>query len=924
MEVEKVIFLLIMFLGILHYGKPREDVIETARTEVIIWIGLGLLALLSILCFQIASIIFFGTDNPASYVPFFAVWLFPPVWAIASYILIPIYFRKKFKLVADDEDDDVREFVTTYSAQMGIPSPAIVYANAGPFVYGKDKYTARLVLPQDFSKKINDIDEVQGKEFAARAKEFIIRHELSHIKNRDFVFASWGEVFWSVMKFWIPFCYTIPLIYCVLKTDELVTILGITQNGLGTLLRIHIWLCSTVTLVLALLYLTFPSICRIRQYLADARASLNFFRKDLLADVDSESLIWYTLHRFSFGGTSSRKTSLKKYIKKIAFWFQGKWRRRFLYLYKFFFSTEPGRDSRAEMIENGTYSAPSDILLTKNESVWVGILVGLFLFMAMIGMLLSPCQVKIFSKNIYTLIGALGVFAASFIFCLPLKNSLHTEDDKKFYLGLFRQHFYGYLAAVVLVFLLMLPVTIWSLLFQTDEQKVLILIAIIPLYVAVIIFSVFIFSLAISFFSRISFYAFNNPEAIYIIKRSFIGAVLIGVFLAAEIYLLGITPFVAGVFLGMFVVIKWGILKTPYASVFEMYFEFNIGEYKISSQGVIKTVLISNAVVLIGLSPLIIIPLIIYFIPGINSLPKYQVTIYHLVIMAFGFVLLAYGSKNIFKAGEAIKLPLLAKYIQVRDVLERGSLLHGFEFDVNPSKSGGFSSTSWSLPDMKYTYLASFMLSACGREIPENTTSFVMSCTSNDGGFGVRPGARPSIVSTFHALETLNISGKISEIDNEKQAAFIASLQQQSGCLWDTRTKWSPIEETFFGMSALARLGKLEAIDRDALKSWLLKFWRSESIRLESACYLVCCLDQLGALEDDMKEQFVKKCLLPYRSKITNIKVDTHIDKVWAYTTIAVKTVDDQSTLSELLLDLPEKVSSAMKKQADLLTRVAE
>lgn len=111
--------------------------------------------------------------------------------------LIPLEKSKEYSVIGD--------IVSSLAKRIGLRSPPMIriLSTAEPtcFVFGRWSRDARLVV----SSKMVDILE-------SNELEAVLLHELSHIKNRDMVFMTWGLTFHTALKYWlIIFFSTIPI-----------------------------------------------------------------------------------------------------------------------------------------------------------------------------------------------------------------------------------------------------------------------------------------------------------------------------------------------------------------------------------------------------------------------------------------------------------------------------------------------------------------------------------------------------------------------------------------------------------------------------------------------------------------------------------------------------------------------------------------
>ncbi|CRG91249.1 protein geranylgeranyltransferase type II [Talaromyces islandicus] len=110
----------------------------------------------------------------------------------------------------------------------------------------------------------------------------------------------------------------------------------------------------------------------------------------------------------------------------------------------------------------------------------------------------------------------------------------------------------------------------------------------------------------------------------------------------------------------------------------------------------------------------------------------------------------------------------------------------------------------------------------------QETIDFILSCQTDNGGFGAAPGHDAHMLYTVSAVQVLVIIDAVDELDKagrdgkQKVVSFIASLQdRQSGVFkgdeWgETDTRFS-----YGALLALSLLGKLDEIDLDKVVSYI-------------------------------------------------------------------------------------------------------
>ncbi|KAM3567083.1 hypothetical protein VYU27_010766, partial [Nannochloropsis oceanica] len=101
--------------------------------------------------------------------------------------------------------------------------------------------------------------------------------------------------------------------------------------------------------------------------------------------------------------------------------------------------------------------------------------------------------------------------------------------------------------------------------------------------------------------------------------------------------------------------------------------------------------------------------------------------------------------------------------------------------------------------------------------------AFVGACRNFDGGFGCIPGAESHAGQVFTCVGTLAIGEGVKEyIDEELLGWWLCERQCDSGGLNGRPEKQADVCYSWWILSALSILGKIDWIDRARLKSFIL------------------------------------------------------------------------------------------------------
>ncbi|KAL1760635.1 terpenoid cyclases/protein prenyltransferase alpha-alpha toroid [Schizophyllum commune] len=146
--------------------------------------------------------------------------------------------------------------------------------------------------------------------------------------------------------------------------------------------------------------------------------------------------------------------------------------------------------------------------------------------------------------------------------------------------------------------------------------------------------------------------------------------------------------------------------------------------------------------------------------------------------------------------------------------------------------SGVFAGDRFGEIDTRFTYCAINALSLLGRlgdwpeEARKRTINYIRQCHNYDGGFGNVVGAESHAAQVFVCMAALTILDAVDEVlspdDQETVSFWLSERQLPNGGLNGRPEKLEDVCYSFWVLSALAILNKLEWIDRDKLVSFIL------------------------------------------------------------------------------------------------------
>lgn len=142
-------------------------------------------------------------------------------------------------------------------------------------------------------------------------------------------------------------------------------------------------------------------------------------------------------------------------------------------------------------------------------------------------------------------------------------------------------------------------------------------------------------------------------------------------------------------------------------------------------------------------------------------------------------------------------------------------------------EDGSFVGDQWGEVDTRFSYCALSSLALLGCLTSDyididKATAFVASCRNFDGGFGCVPGAESHAGQIFCCVAALAIGDALHLVDAELLGWWLAERQCDSGGLNGRPEKQADVCYSWWILSALTILGKVDWIDKDRLAGFIL------------------------------------------------------------------------------------------------------
>lgn len=140
---------------------------------------------------------------------------------------------------------------------------------------------------------------------------------------------------------------------------------------------------------------------------------------------------------------------------------------------------------------------------------------------------------------------------------------------------------------------------------------------------------------------------------------------------------------------------------------------------------------------------------------------------------------------------------------------------------------GSFFGDEWGEVDTRFSFCAIATLALLGKLHNdviniEKARDFICSCMNFDGGFGCRPGSESHSGQIYCCLGTLSLLGELHRVDSDLLGWWLCERQLPSGGLNGRPEKLPDVCYSWWVLSSLAMIGKLNWIDNEKLKKYIL------------------------------------------------------------------------------------------------------
>ncbi|KAL4190985.1 hypothetical protein AMTRI_Chr07g27340 [Amborella trichopoda] len=142
------------------------------------------------------------------------------------------------------------------------------------------------------------------------------------------------------------------------------------------------------------------------------------------------------------------------------------------------------------------------------------------------------------------------------------------------------------------------------------------------------------------------------------------------------------------------------------------------------------------------------------------------------------------------------------------------------------NEDGSFSGDKWGEIDTRFSYNAICCIALLHRLDKiniEKAVSFILRCKNLDGGFGCTPGGESHAGQVFCCVGALAITGSLNLIDKDFLGWWLCERQVKSGGLNGRPEKLPDVCYSWWVLSSLIMINRVQWIDRDKLKTFILE-----------------------------------------------------------------------------------------------------
>ena len=200
-----------------------------------------------------------------------------------------------------------------------------------------------------------------------------------------------------------------------------------------------------------------------------------------------------------------------------------------------------------------------------------------------------------------------------------------------------------------------------------------------------------------------------------------------------------------------------------------------------------------------------------------------------------------------------------------------------FEEFFTPSKSEEFS-------DLKMACLTLSVYHGLGKRKDEvdEEISYVLSCENRTGGFGIWPGSRSRLNSTYSAIEILGKFGCLDRLKGD-HCNWLSIIASGRGGFRAPETARTDLESIFRTLALLDTLNCSMQFDKEAVSTWILNNYRHSQLEIETAYYTFRCLKILKIFTKELQQHLAAEAVPIWQRHCVNLNPRRNVQPIALY-----------------------------------------
>jgi hypothetical protein len=884
------------------------------------------------------------------YVQYFSTgnknWMTVPIGIFLSIPLLIIFVLFVKRIVEtgivsktfNKTDRELQEVVNSLKNIIGVKYMPEVRLNDKilvPEILGWRANKSIVLLPTNFRSQIISICD-NNTEKASVLIKYILAHELSHLRNKDYIYLPYAMF---LKKYWYIWCIA-PIVSSVILYIEINIIPEST-------------IIPALALLIACLHLRIclPYIMKKREHIADARASLSISDKELIL-ITSNDGIAYIMRAFElyrnrpynekYSNAWVDKPRYDKIRRIIYNMFYGTiLEKPVSFLDRALFIYHPDNISRIEAIRNDSYIKTNNIFIGLYESVLLGFTFGLLSPIILIAIATSHPIWNVISDgsfdnasffvrlnftiwhHVFFAYYICFAFAFAFICTLPWRTTMSVSALPKY--RIIHKFTSRFIIMVLSSLLTFVPIFMLSsfkltlsygfalcwicsyaysiLLMATPDKDNLLLIQ--HNVLKSIRFWVSLLLLATLFCSTVLFI----PYVMSVYCRTYINTLLID-------NLLFYWPL--PIFLCAFIVFNNIIIYEDHSNNLIFALELRRRQYKIKK----SFGLLTGVGLILFITLLLSLPVYIVIILFLNNIFAFVDPLRHEYYPLVDDILSNYTPLLFIILGLMIGLAV-PKAINTYSTSGLSQLMYGLYiikhycdnkcgwnnnaevFRQLKSNDGGYTHSIKNKYSSIYaTYFVTKSIKLLDSKYEDKEAiKYILSCENNEGGFGVLPEVESSTTATYYALNLIAEFGALRCIDRGKHIAW--AVNKLNNMLAD-KNKIN-MDQAMLVLEILILLGDANIPEKESIAIKLVQEWSRSNKNIKITYYATRCLLIMGMFHKTIGGEIKNEWLPKNEHLAHNINLNKRVETLWMFIQIA-REVDDDKTIKAVVSRLEPRI----------------